>query len=70
MRARPVFALALFSLLALEGAATADIGSLKGTKPGDLAFPDFNDADTCATCHGGGINGDTSFLPPTPGPER
>jgi Cytochrome c554 and c-prime len=68
MRARPVFALAfsllsLLSLQALEGVAGANIGSLKGTKPGDLAFPDFTDADTCASCHGGGISGDTSFLP-------
>jgi MYXO-CTERM domain-containing protein len=63
MRARPAFALAFVSLLVGEGGAFADIGSLKGTKPGDLAFPGFTDADTCASCHGGGINGDTSFLP-------
>ena len=62
MRARPAFTLAFVSLLAFEGRAGADIGSLKGTKPGDLAFPAFSDADECASCHGGGINGDTSFL--------
>src|SRR3954465_14442923 len=56
-------ALAFISLLALEGSALAGIGTLKGTKPGDLMFPDFADADNCASCHGGGINGDTSFLP-------
>ncbi len=55
--------LAVVFLLAAEAGAHADIGSLKGTKPGDLAFPDFTDADTCASCHGGGISGDTSFLP-------
>jgi uncharacterized membrane protein YgcG len=55
--------LAIFVVLTAAGGASADIGSLKGTKPGDLAFPDFNDADNCASCHGGGINGDTSFLP-------
>jgi hypothetical protein len=55
--------LAILVILAAEAGAAADIGSLKGTKPGDLAFPDFTDSDTCASCHGGGINGDTSFLP-------
>src|SRR5690242_11677956 len=62
MRARPAFALAFVFLLALQGSAGASIGSLKGTKPGDLAFPNFSDADACASCHGGGISGDTSFL--------
>ncbi len=55
--------LAILLVLAAEAGALANTGSLKGTKPGDLAFPDFTDADTCASCHGGGINGDTSFLP-------
>ena len=43
--------------------ALAGLGDLGGTKPGDLAFPAFADADTCALCHGGGVQGDTSFLP-------
>ena len=66
MRARSSFALFLVTLLnvtAGAGSALAGTGDLKGTKPGDLAFPDFSDADNCASCHGGGIAGDTSFLP-------
>ena len=55
--------LAILLVFAAEAGAAADIGSLKGTKPGDLAFPGFTDADDCGSCHGGGINGDTSFLP-------
>jgi hypothetical protein len=55
--------LAILLVFGAEAGALADIGSLKGTKPGDLVFPDFTDSDTCASCHGGGINGDTSFLP-------
>jgi len=67
MRARTAFALVLVTVATLvnagAGSALAGTGDLKGTKPGDLAFPDFTDADTCASCHGGGIAGDTSFLP-------
>ncbi len=55
--------LAVLLVCGAEAGARADIGSLKGTKPGDLAFPDFTDSDTCDSCHGGGISGDTSFLP-------
>lgn len=43
--------------------ALAGIGDLGGTKPGDLAFPDFSDADGCGNCHGGGFRGDTTYLP-------
>lgn len=62
MRVRPAFALAFVTIVD-AGSALAGTGDLKGTKPGDLAFPDFSDADNCASCHGGGIAGDTSFLP-------
>jgi MYXO-CTERM domain-containing protein len=47
---------------ALPGAAHAGIADLAGTKPGEVEFPGFVDADTCATCHGGGVAGDTSLL--------
>ncbi len=51
-------------LAALSAApALAGIDDLKGTKPGDLAFPDFANADGCANCHGGGFMSDTTYLP-------
>src|SRR4051812_462059 len=62
-RARCLALLAAIPLLHLAGDASADLGALKGTKPGDLAFPDFADADTCSACHGGGVMGDQTFLP-------
>lgn len=54
-------ALAALSMMPLPAAAGID--DLAGTKPGDLAFPTFADADSCKLCHGGGVQGDTSFLP-------
>jgi MYXO-CTERM domain-containing protein len=58
--------LSLLILAASSLAATtalADINSLKGTKPGDITSPDFEDADTCDNCHGEGYKGDKTYLP-------
>jgi hypothetical protein len=59
----PLALLAGAALFYTEGAAHAGIGDLKGTKPGELNFPQFADADTCSSCHGGGVNKDKTFLP-------
>ena len=48
----------------VAGASAAGIDDLGGTKPGDLpSGGKFLDADGCAQCHGGGVAGDTSYLP-------
>ena len=36
---------------------------LLGTQPGEVPAEGFQDADYCSQCHGGGIEGDYSFLP-------
>jgi hypothetical protein len=47
----------LLATLAIAGAAHAG-----GTEPGDLTLPGFVGADACGQCHGGGVDGDRSFL--------
>jgi hypothetical protein len=53
-------ALAVAILLLASQDARAELG---GTLPGDLGKDGFVDADYCGQCHGGGFNGDYTFLP-------
>jgi uncharacterized membrane protein YgcG len=51
-------------MLSAAAASSAGIDDLGGTKPGELpSGGKFIDADGCAQCHGGGVAGDTSYLP-------
>jgi len=43
--------------------ATTASAELLGTQPGDVPAEGFVDADYCGQCHGGGIDGDYSYLP-------
>lgn len=53
-----------FTLLAISSPARAGFGDLGGTQPGELDFGgQFEGADGCALCHGGGFAGDRSYLP-------
>lgn len=53
-----------FTLFFVPLTASAGLGDLKGTQPGELPFGGkFQDADDCALCHGGGIAGNTYSLP-------
>lgn len=56
------FAAALFALCPFLSTAQTQ-AELQGTQPGDVPAEGFLDADVCGQCHGGGINGDYSFLP-------
>ncbi|HLM74067.1 MAG TPA: multiheme c-type cytochrome, partial [Polyangiaceae bacterium] len=52
------------AILAGAGWSAAGLDDLGGTKPGELpSGGKFLDADGCAQCHGGGVAGDTSYLP-------
>jgi MYXO-CTERM domain-containing protein len=56
--------LALAVTLGAASAARAEFPQFKGTQPGDLSdLGQFQNADTCAACHGMGFMGDKSFLP-------
>lgn len=57
-------ALVVALVLASPSLAQAGIDDLAGTKPGELDFGgQFESAETCALCHGGGFAGDRSYLP-------
>ncbi len=48
----------------MTSTAQAGLGDLAGTKPGELDFGgQFDAADGCALCHGGGYAGNFSYLP-------
>jgi hypothetical protein len=54
----------VLAFLAASSTARAGFDDLAGTKPGELAFGgQFEGADGCALCHGGGFAGDRSYLP-------
>lgn len=61
LRQRHLFA--TFTALALWFASPNLSAELLGTQPGDVPADGFVDADYCGQCHGGGIDGDYSFLP-------
>jgi MYXO-CTERM domain-containing protein len=61
--ARGTTALVIAALTA-TGSAWGGFGDLGGTQPNTLLNGgQFTDADGCATCHGEGFMGDTTFLP-------
>lgn len=56
--------LGLLAVSSFSMPARAGFDDLAGTKPGDLEFGgQFEGADGCALCHGGGFAGDRSYLP-------
>ncbi len=58
------FMLALVAFFSSSTPAHAGFDDLGGTKPGELDFGgQFEGADGCALCHGGGFAGDRSYLP-------
>ncbi len=57
-------ALVLAALMGAASAARAEFPGFGGTQPGELTpLGQFQNADTCASCHGTGFMGDTTFLP-------
>ncbi|HMY21596.1 MAG TPA: multiheme c-type cytochrome, partial [Polyangium sp.] len=54
---------ATLTALALWFASPNLSAELLGTQPGEVPADGFVDADYCGQCHGGGIDGDYSFLP-------
>lgn len=57
------FFAAVSTALSLWFATPNVCAELLGTQPGEVPADGFVDADYCGQCHGGGINGDYSFLP-------
>jgi MYXO-CTERM domain-containing protein len=56
--------LTLLAFFVSSSPARAGFDNLAGTKPGELDFGgQFEGADGCAVCHGGGFAGDRSYLP-------
>ncbi len=63
-RAFASFALVLAAVLGAASAARAEFPEFGGTQPGDLTdLGQFQNSDTCASCHGTGFMNDTTFLP-------